>query len=443
MSKNSDFLENEPFYEKIQKNLNMLKEKVSENRMNPPIASEETLKVLHSGMSRPSAERIKEPLQTNLKICVVGTRGFPNVQGSIESHCEKLYPYLAQKGCNVTVFTRRGYAPEDLIMYKGVRMVDLLCFKNKFMEAFLHTFCAVWKARRFKPDIIHFHAIGPSLLVPFARLLGMNVVVTHHGADYNRNKWNSLAKHALKTGEIFGAKWAHEMISVSPSIADYLRISYKRSTVFIPNGVTIPCACRTHDTLKKFNLEKEKYILTVGRFVPEKAFHDLIEAFRLVKKKDERARDNKWKLVIVGDADHEDEYSRSLKNKASCHGDIVLTGFLKGEPLEELFSHAGLFVLPSYHEGLPIALLEAMSYGLRCIASDIPANKNVQLNRDRYFLTGNIPSLAQKISFFLENPMTENEKKEKICTISKNYDWDKISNQTLDVYQSILREKNI
>ena len=103
--------------------------------------------------------------------------------------------------------------------------------------------------------------------------------------------------------------------------------------------------------------------------------------------------------------------------------------------------YRGLFVLPSYHEGLPIALLEAMSYGLRCIASDIPANKNVQLDRDRYFLTGNIPSLAQKISSFIESPMTEEEKKEKVCTIAENYDWDKISDKTLDVYQSILREK--
>lgn len=144
-----------------------------------------------------------------------------------------------------------------------------------------------------------------------------------------------------------------------------------------------------------------------------------------------------WKLVIAGKADHEDKYSRELEKKAKASPNIILTGFITGKPLQELYSHAGLFVLPSYYEGLPIALLEAMSYGLSCIVSDIPANKEVGLSEERYFKAGDIEGLSSKIKEFAAKPMTEEQKSRQIALLKEKYDWNKIAEETLKVYQEI------
>ena len=363
-----------------------------------------------------------------VKVVVLGTRGIPDIQGGVEKHCQELYPRLAEKGCEVTVFTRKPYVVSAVNDYNGVRLVCLPCPKSKSLEAFIHTFLGVFSARRFKPDILHIHAIGPSLLIPLARLLGFKVVMTHHGPDYERKKWGKIAKAMLKLGERSAVLCANEIICVSATIADSIRKKYKRNVRVIPNGVVIREIAGSEDALKAYRLEKGKYILAVGRFVPEKGFHDLIEAF---------GKKAGWKLVIAGDADHEDSYSRNLKKKAKEGSDIVLTGFISGEPLHELYSYAGLFVLPSYYEGLPIALLEAMSYGLSCIASDIAGNREVRLPHDRYFPTGDIDALAKKIAEFIKKPLTDSERQEQISVIKEKYDWDKIAGRTLEVYSKL------
>ena len=183
--------------------------------------------------------------------------------------------------------------------------------------------------------------------------------------------------------------------------------------------------------MHKHGLREKKYILAVGRFVPEKGFDDLITAFSL-------GNYENWQLVIVGDADHEDEYSRDLKMKARKNRNIILTGFLTGGPLQELYSHAGLFVLPSYYEGLPIVLLEAMSYGLLCITSDIPANKNVELSDDSFFKTGDVNMLSKKIEQFISKSWGEEDKNRQINIIAEKYSWELIANETLKVYKHLL-----
>lgn len=378
-----------------------------------------------------------------LRICVLGTRGFPNVQGGVESHCENLYPQLTKKGCEVIVFTRKPYNNQNIVSFKGITLIPLSCPKNKFLEAFVHTFLGILSAIKHSPGILHVHAIGPSLLIPFARLLGLKVVMTNHGPDYQRKKWNKLAKFILKLGEYFGSKWAHEIICISESIANHVREKYGREVNVIPNGVTIPELMKTDIAIKKYNLEKGKYILAVGRFVPEKGFHDLIDAFNHLITYNTQLRTNNWKLAIVGRADHEDEYSLKLKEKANKDSNVILTGFLTGMSLQELYSHAGLFVLPSYYEGLPIVLLEAMSYGLSCIASDIHANRNVELPDDRFFKAGDVCALAGKISKFAEKPLSEEEKAIQINLMKERYDWHKIAKKTLEVYKIIGRSPRI
>jgi glycosyltransferase involved in cell wall biosynthesis len=366
-----------------------------------------------------------------LRIVVTGTRGFPNVQGGVENHCEKLYTHMIRKGCDITVFTRTPYMAPDCHQYKGISLVPVTCPQNKFLEALVHTFKSVLKARKLKPDLLHIHAIGPSLFTPLARILGMKVVVTSHGPDYMRMKWSKPARMFLRFCEWMGMYFADEVIAIAGNIADDIKRKYNREAAVIPNGVEMPHSVTSYEYLESIGLRNKKYILAVGRFVPEKGFDDLIDAFCNCGFKD-------WHLVIAGDADHEDKYSKGLKIKAGKDSRIFLTGFLSRNMLGQLYTYAGLFVLPSYHEGLPIVLLEAMSYGVSCIASDIPANRNVELSEERFFKAGDVEMLTAKIREFINNPLREREKQKQVNMINTKYNWDKIADDTLTVYRKAL-----
>ena len=369
---------------------------------------------------------------TRIKIAVLGTRGFPGVQGGIETHCENLYTELAKQGCEITVFTRRPYVNVDIKSLNGIYFIHLMCLKNKFFETFLHTFIGVFAVKKYSPDILHIHAVGPSLFIPFARLLGMKVVMTNHGPDYQRKKWGIVAKSVLKLGEISGCRFANRIIAISKTISSHVKEKYGKEAVVIPNGVKIPPVLESDNVLKKYGLTKGEYILTVGRLVPEKGFHDLVAAFNKLISQNGR-------LVIVGKADHEDIYSRELKRNAGKNSKIIFTGFLTGTPLQELYSHAGLFVLPSYYEGLPIVLLEACSYGLSCLASDIAANKNVDLANERFFKPGNIDELTSKMERLIAQSFNDEEKKSQIDMIAQCFDWERIAAKTLKVYETVIQ----
>lgn len=365
-----------------------------------------------------------------MRIAVLGTRGFPKVQGGIEAHCENLYPLLVDKGCEVIVFTRKTYVDIRIDQYKGVKFVHLPCLRSKYFEAFLHTFYGIFAAKKTKPSILHIHAVGPGLLVPIARFFRLKVVMTNHGPDYQRKKWKKPAKIVLRLGEKLGSKWANAIICISAQIAENVRRQYGRDSTVIPNGVIMPQISKSDDVLKKYGLVKGKYVLSVGRLVPEKGFDDLIEAFS-------ELRLEGWMLVIAGGADHDDTYSFGLREKARRNNNVVMTGFLTRKPLQELYSHAGLFVLPSYYEGLPIALLEAMSYGLSCVASDIPANRNVGLGEDRFVAPSNIRGLSEKIMQFINTPFTHEQKVRQLKMIADKFDWSKIAEKTLEVYERV------
>lgn len=372
-----------------------------------------------------------------MKIAVLGTRGFPNVQGGVEAHCENLYPRLAALGCEVAVFTRARYVDLSIQEFKGVKLIPLTCPRNKFLEALGHTFKGVFAAKKLRPDILHIHAAGPSLFTPLARILGMKVVITSHGPEHERKKWAGFPSYVLRLAEYLSCSWSNRIISVSESNAGRLSKKYHREVALLPNGVQIPEIADTDAALRQYGLEKGKYILSVGRFVPEKGLDTLVEAFALIGREQTPLG---WKLVIAGQADHEDKYSRELKlnvaQKVKEGIPIILTGFLAGLPLAELYSQAGLFVLPSYYEGLPIALLEAMSYGLSCVVSDIPANREVGLPQERYFKPGDVDALAMKLRQFSKLPLSPQEKQTQRSMVTGRYNWDTIAAKTLRVYQS-------
>lgn len=359
-----------------------------------------------------------------MKIAVTGTRGIPNILGGVETHCEYLFPIIAQRDdMDVTIIRRESYVQDSLKEYQGVSLVDIATPKKKSFEAIIHTLRAVFAAKfKLKADILHIHAIGPALVTPFARLLGMKVVFTHHGPDYDRDKWGTMAKTILNLGERMGCMFANEVIVISTVINDLIKQKYGRDDAhLIYNGVPEPTIVEGTEYLDELGVESRKYVFAMGRFVPEKNFHHLIDAYAQLENKDD------YKLVLAGDADHEDEYSRELKQKAKDNG-VVLTGFIKGKKLHTLLSHARCFVLPSSHEGLPIALLEAMSYKLPVVVSNIPANLQVGLNQSAYFETGNVAELKSKLEYSL---LTDyKEKKYQM----DSYNWSVIAHQTEKVY---------
>lgn len=367
-----------------------------------------------------------------MKIFVTGTRGIPEIPGGIEKHCQELYPLIAAMGHEVIVATRTRYVTVKKRRWSGVFLEHIPAPPQKNLETFLHTFLAITRAWFYHVDIVHVHAVGPGLLVPYARLLGLKTVVTNHGPDYDRQKWGKFAKSLLKLGEYIGGKFANEIIVISQVAKDIIIRRCNRNPILVYNGVSIPERSTKTDFLNKLNIVPGRYILAVARFVPEKGLLDLIKAFGLIK--------NTCQLVIAGDADHETEYSRKIKKIADNDERIVLTGYIKGEELNQVYSYAHLFVMPSYHEGLPIALLEAMAYSLPVLVSDIPAHKEVDLPQERFFRCGDLEDLALKIGTLFEKRLSESEKRSYELQITKKYNWLSISKQTVSVYEKIVND---
>ena len=365
-----------------------------------------------------------------MKIVVTGTRGIPNIMGGVETHCEELFPRVASMGHDVTVMRRKSYVRDDLTEWKGVCLVDVETPKKKSFEAIIHTFRAINKAKKLKADVLHIHAIGPALLVPYAKLLGMKVVFTHHGPDYDRDKWGFAAKTMLKLGETMGCKFADHVIVISNVIKNLIaqRCGRTKNVHLIYNGVPEPEMCDYPEYFEELGIEKGKYFLGMCRFVPEKHLHDLVDAFARLK--DEHRIKEDIRLVLAGDTDFEDDYSRGLKQKARKNG-VVLTGFIRGKKLHSLLSNALCYSLPSSHEGLPIALLEAMSYKLPVITSAIPANLEVGLDSSCYHQVGDVDTLAAKLEAIVNKPL------QRIDYDMSKYNWDVIARQVADVYEMV------
>lgn len=376
-----------------------------------------------------------------MKVVVIGTRGIPRIQGGVETHCEELYPRLVEKGCEVVVVRRSCYVRPDNRMeeYRGVKLHDLYAPRKKSLEAIVHSFLAVCYARKVHADVLHCHAVGPSLVVPFARLLGLKVVMTHHGPDYDRKKWGFMARFALRLGERWGVRFANRVIVISALIRDMLEKKYHRcDTALIYNGASRPVLAEGTGYVRSLGLESGRYVVALGRFVEEKGFDLLIRAFSAYEKGLSAGKGasekQQYRLVIAGAADHKSAYAASLRRLAE-ENSVVLAGFLRGSRLNELMTHAALFVLPSFHEGLPISLLEAMSYRLPVLVSDIPANREVGLPVEDYFLCGDETALEKALSEKLRDGAVG--RKDYDLSL---YDWDYIAGQVYQVYESLCRE---
>ena len=361
-----------------------------------------------------------------MKIAVIGLRGIPDVQGGIETHCQHLYPYIAADGHDVYIFRRNRYVErsKSLKEWKGIKLIDLPAPHNKYAENIVHSFLSIIKAKHLKADVVHIHGIGPALLSPLAKILGMKVVLTHHGRNYHHQKWGKWARKALKMGEKTGLKKSNAVICVSEDI--YRSISGTEltgKTSYIPNGFTAFGKVEKQDYIEEAGLSNTPFILAVGRLIEEKGYHDLVAAF----KKASLPAD--FRLVIAGDNDFNSAYTRRLIEEADER--VIFTGRLPHHKIAQLYSAASAFALSSYHEGLPIVLLEAMSFSLPLIVSDIPANRLPEVPPEAFYHVGDVEQLAKKIEQTAADPQPRQYNLD-------NYRWDVIADKTSRIFTTIV-----
>jgi glycosyltransferase involved in cell wall biosynthesis len=349
-------------------------------------------------------------------------------------HCEQLIPRLKKRRPEdqFTIIGRRSYCPKDVSEFDGVRIVALAHARGKHLETISNALIGLIYARfRLHAEVLHIHAIGPALVAPLAKVLGMKVLVTHHGADYNRARWNAFAKAILRAGEFCAIHFADHIISVSPSAADHLRRHYPSCSSrisFIPNGSTHMAgadavAGANQNILSRYGLNCHDYIITVGRLVPEKGVETLIHAYRGVPRPSN--------LVVVGASSSEDRYAEYLHREADER--VIFTGALDPADIRVLLANAALFVLASRHEGLAIAALEAAASGCPALLSNIQANLDFGLPTTNYFKTGDEDDLRRKLSAPHQAYLVPS------TSFLRSYDWDKISDETSAVYEALRR----
>ena len=379
----------------------------------------------------------KKILPEQLKIAMIGQKRIPSREGGVEIVVEELSTRMAALGHDVTCFNRKGHhvagkefdqaAAADT--YKGVKIKPVATIDCKGLAAVTSSFIAALKAALGPYDIVHFHAEGPCAMLWLPKLFSKRCIATIHGLDWQREKWKTgFGRVYIKLGEKVAAKYADEIIVLSEGVRRYFYSTYHRETHFIPNGVSRPTIREAKKITEKFGLHKEEYILFLGRIVPEKGLVCLIQAYKQIKT-------NK-KLVIAGGASDTDGFMKRLQLLAADDNRILFTGFVQGQMLEELYSNAYLYVLPSDLEGMPLSLLEAMSYGNCCLVSDIPECADVVEDRAVVFRHGDVMDLQDKLQALCDKTdMVMHYASETTEFICLKYSWDHMALETAAVYE--------
>ncbi|MBE9137699.1 glycosyltransferase family 4 protein [Nodosilinea sp. LEGE 07088] len=375
-----------------------------------------------------------------MKIAVVGAKGLPPLQGGIEHQCSELYPRIQALGHQVDFFARASYTSQPWFHshdYKGIRVISLPAPTTKGSDALASSALAAFVSSLGRDyDVIHFHALGPALFASLPKLAysRAKVVVTCHGLDWQRSKWGKIARHLIRSGEQMAVKYADSIVVVSKQLQQYFQDTYGYRTVYIPNApVSYEATDESFTYGASLGLEKKKYIIFLGRLVPEKRLDILIQAFKSLPP-------SGWKLVIVGGNSGSLPYVAEISRLVAKDSSILFTGLLGGAKLAELMRGAGLFVLPSDVEGLPLAMLEAMSEGVPVVASDIePHRELLGKNRGLLFDAGSVESckamIAQALvsSKYMES-LASNAQQYVLST----YNWDRITRDNLEVYRAAI-----
>ena len=372
-------------------------------------------------------------MEKKLRVAMFGQKRLSR-EGGIEIVVKELCTRMARDGCQVTCYNRWGHHVsgaeyDEKIEYEGIRQKSVLTIEKKGLAAVSSSAFAALYSALGKYDVIHIHAEGPAFFAWLPKMFGKRVVVTVHGIDWQREKWKSgFGSKFIRQGEKNAVKYADEIIVLSKGVQDYFKKVYGRETNFIPNGVNRPKLRAAEQISEKFGLSKDSYILFLGRLVPEKGIRYLIEAFKQVK--------TDKKLVIAGGSSDTDSFERELKDLAKNDERIIFTGFVQGSLLDELYSNAYIYTLPSDLEGMPLSLLEAMSYGNCCLVSDIPECTEVVEDKALIFKKSDVSDLWEKLQDACNHPENVMElKKEAADFICKKYDWDDVVEKTRELYR--------
>ncbi len=372
-----------------------------------------------------------------MKIAMVGHKRIPSREGGVEVVVEELSTRFVNNGHGVDVYNRKGKNVQDknadtqnkkIKNYKGIKIITIPTINKKGIDALIYSFFASIIVSFKKYDIIHYHAEGSCAMLWIPHLFRKRIIVTIHGLDWKRSKWGGFATKYIKFGEKLAAKYADEIIVLSKDVQNYFKKNYNRETHFIPNGVNKPQIKEASVIKQKYGLEKDNYILFLARIVPEKGLDYLIDAYKQI--------DTNKKLVIAGGASHTNDYLEKIKQKALEDERIIMTGFVQGEELEELYSNCFLYCLPSDIEGMPLSLLEAMSYGRNCLVSSIKENTDVTEEYATVFKKSDVNDLKNKLQECLDG---KNRKKfEEISEFILNkYNWNDIVEKTEELYKTI------
>lgn len=367
-----------------------------------------------------------------MKIAFIGHKRIQEREGGVEIVVSELVTRLVKKGHDIDVYNRKGnnvldknIRTKNIKEYNGAKVINIPTINKKGLEALIYSILASIKIAFSKYDVVHYHAEGSCAMLWLPKFFHKRIIVTIHGLDWQRSKWGGFATKYIKFGEKCAVKYADEIIVLSENVKKYFKETYNRETHFIPNGVNKPEYREPKIIKEKYGLNKENYILFLARIVPEKGLDYLVDAYNDIT--------TDMKLVIAGGASHTGEYLQSIINKCKDNKQIIMTGFVQGDELEELYSNCYLYCLPSDVEGMPLSLLEAMSYGKNCLVSNIPENMQVIDKFGTYFEKSNIEDLKNKLQKCLDinNKISENEISNYILS---KYNWDKIVDETEKIY---------
>jgi len=369
-----------------------------------------------------------------MKIAMFGQKRLSR-EGGVEIVVKELSTRMAKNGNKVTCYNRSGHHVSGAeydgseIRYEGIRQISVPTIEKRGLAAVSSSFFAAIYCAFGKYDVVHIHAEGPAFFCWIPKIFGKKVIVTVHGIDWQREKWKSgFGAKYIYQGEKNAVRYANEIIVLSRGVQEYFRDSYGRETHFIPNGVNKPEIREADLITRKFGLVKDAYILFLGRLVPEKGLGYLIKAFKEVK--------TDKKLVIAGGSSDTDSFLQELHEMANGDDRITFTGFVQGQVLDELYSNAYIYILPSDLEGMPLSLLEAMSYGNCCLVSDIPECAEVVEDKALIFKKSDIAELRKKLQDACDYPKKVMEmKKQAVGFICEKYNWDDVVEETMKLYK--------
>jgi glycosyltransferase involved in cell wall biosynthesis len=406
------------------------------------LLSADHARVVAPGLARlpaPARARVAGRLRHHLAlpavdVAMVGSRGVPARYSGIERYVEEVGSRLVDGGGAVTVYCHRRYVTARGT-HRGMTLRFPPAVRTRHLETWSHVALASLDALVRETPLWHYHALGPATWAWLPRLLGRRVVVTVQGLDWQRAKWGRVARLYLRLGEWAAARLPHRTIVVSQVLARHYAERYGIAPACIPNGFTPPAAgplpAAAQVAVRELGLDPDGYLLFVGRLVPEKGCHTLLEAFG-------RLHTARW-LALAGTGTYEDAYVQRLQAEAARVGRVRFLGFVDPVRLAALYRHATLVVHPSQMEGLSVTLREAVSHGCAVVVSDVPENREAVAGAAATFRVDDAGDLAAQLQRLLDDPGARASLRERARAAAATLpDWAEVARATVEVYREVL-----